>query len=79
MIIHLLFLHFTGSTRPIIGSFRNNLKIKFDNYYIYKDLLNVVLLLFILILSLASPFLVGDSENFILANPINSPIHIQPE
>jgi ubiquinol-cytochrome c reductase cytochrome b subunit len=77
--IHLIFLHFTGSTRPRIGSFSNNIKIKFDNYYIYKDLVNIILVLIIIFITLYSPFAVGDPENFILANPINSPIHIQPE
>jgi len=79
VIVHLIFLHYTGSTRPNIGTFSNNIKIKFDNYYIYKDLINVLLIIFIIIIRLLSPFAVGDPENFILANPMNSPIHIQPE
>jgi ubiquinol-cytochrome c reductase cytochrome b subunit len=77
--IHLIFLHYTGSTSPLRGSFSNNLKIKFDNYYIYKDLINIIFILLIIFVRLFSPFAVGDPENFILANPLNSPIHIQPE
>jgi len=79
VIIHLIFLHYTGSTSPNLGNFSNTIKIKFDNYYIYKDLVNVVLIILIFFITLLSPFAVGDPENFILANPINSPIHIQPE
>jgi len=79
VIVHLIFLHYTGSTSPNIGTFNNNIKIKFDNYYIYKDLINVILILIIIFIRILSPFLVGDPENFILANSINSPIHIQPE
>lgn len=79
VIIHLVFLHYTGSTSPIIGSFSNNIKIKFDNYYIYKDLFNLLFIILMIFIRLFSPFAVGDPENFILANPLNSPIHIQPE
>ena len=79
VIIHLIFLHYTGSTTPSLGSFRNNIKIKFDNYYIYKDIINIVIIFIIIFLTIFSPFIVGDPENFILANPMNSPIHIQPE
>jgi ubiquinol-cytochrome c reductase cytochrome b subunit len=75
----LIFLHFTGSTSPSLGNFTNNIKIKFDNYFIYKDVINILIILIIMFFTIASPFLVGDPENFILANPINSPIHIQPE
>jgi ubiquinol-cytochrome c reductase cytochrome b subunit len=79
VIIHLIFLHYTGSTSPNSGTFRHIRKIKFDNYYVYKDLINIVFIFIIIFITLWSPFAVGDPENFILANPINSPIHIQPE
>jgi ubiquinol-cytochrome c reductase cytochrome b subunit len=79
VIVHLVFLHYSGSTRPNLGNFNNFIKIKFDNYYIYKDLVNIIIIIFIIFITLFSPFAVGDPENFILANPINSPIHIQPE
>lgn len=42
-------------------------------------MVNINLLLIIIFVTLFIPFDVGDPENFILANPINSPIHIQPE
>jgi len=32
-----------------------------------------------LILTLAAPALLGDCENFIPANPLVTPVHIQPE
>jgi ubiquinol-cytochrome c reductase cytochrome b subunit len=75
---HIIFLHFTGSTNTR-GIFSNNIKIKFDNYFIIKDLINIFLIILIILFSLIFPFLIGDSENFILANILNSPIHIQPE
>nr|APX40263.1 cytochrome b [Longitarsus ibericus] len=79
MIIHLLFLHQTGSSNPI-GVNSNIDKIPFHPYFIFKDLLGILTLLFSLIfLTLSNPYLLGDPDNFIPANPLVTPIHIQPE
>ena len=78
-IIHLLFLHTTGSRNPL-GLNRNFDKIPFHPYFINKDLLGILLLLiFIFYISFQTPWLLGDPENFIPANPLVTPIHIQPE
>jgi len=78
-IIHLLFLHETGSNNPLgINSDRD--KIPFHSYYTFKDVVGFVVLLFLLtILVMFSPQLLGDPENFIPANPLVTPVHIQPE
>nr|AOY39823.1 cytochrome b [Curculionoidea sp. 1 KM-2015] len=79
VIIHLIFLHQTGSNNPL-GTPSNIDKIPFHPYFTLKDLFGVIILLFILsILSLQSPYLLGDPDNFIPANPLVTPIHIQPE
>nr|APX39389.1 cytochrome b [Longitarsus luridus] len=79
MIIHLLFLHQTGSSNPI-GVNSNIDKIPFHPYFTFKDILGVLILLFSLIfLTLSNPYLLGDPDNFIPANPLVTPIHIQPE
>lgn len=79
IIIHLLFLHQTGSNNPL-GSNSNQDKISFHPFYSFKDLLGAIFLIWILlILCLTSPFLLGDTENFSPANPLVTPIHIQPE
>nr|APX39337.1 cytochrome b [Longitarsus pratensis] len=79
MIIHLLFLHQTGSSNPI-GVNSNIDKIPFHPYFIFKDILGMLILLFSLIfLTLSNPYLLGDPDNFIPANPLVTPIHIQPE
>lgn len=79
VIIHLLFLHETGSSNPI-GTRRNYNKIAFNPYFIYKDLIGFILLIIILkLICLIEPYLLGDPENFIQANPIITPVHIQPE
>ncbi len=79
VIIHLVFLHQTGSTNPI-GLKRKYYKIPFNPYYSIKDILGFILLLFFLIIiCLLDPFVLGDPENFNIANPIVTPVHIQPE
>nr|ADB82672.1 cytochrome b [Uta stansburiana]ADB82714.1 cytochrome b [Uta stansburiana]ADB82716.1 cytochrome b [Uta stansburiana]ADB82728.1 cytochrome b [Uta stansburiana]ADB82729.1 cytochrome b [Uta stansburiana] len=77
--IHLLFLHETGSNNPT-GLASNTDKIPFHPYFSYKDLLGALLLtLLLLLLALFSPNLLGDPENFSPANPLVTPPHIKPE
>lgn len=77
--IHLLFLHQTGSNNPV-GTTSNTDKIPFHPYFSTKDLVGFIILLWLLIiLVLTNPFLLGDTENFIPANPLVTPVHIQPE
>nr|AAX14562.1 cytochrome b [Ctenopoma pellegrini] len=79
VIIHLLFLHETGSNNPI-GLNPNVDKISFHPYFSYKDLLGFAALLIMLTtLSLFSPNLLGDPDNFTPANPLVTPPHIKPE
>uniref|UniRef100_B6A7V2 Cytochrome b n=1 Tax=Dionda episcopa TaxID=364070 RepID=B6A7V2_9TELE len=78
-ILHLLFLHETGSNNPA-GLNSDADKISFHPYFSYKDLLGFVLMLLALTtLTLFSPTLLGDPENFTPANPLVTPPHIQPE
>nr|ACX48672.1 cytochrome b [Algansea avia] len=78
-ILHLLFLHETGSNNPA-GLNSDADKISFHPYFSYKDLLGFVLMLLALTsLTLFSPTLLGDPENFAPANPLVTPPHIQPE
>nr|YP_010397836.1 cytochrome b [Rasbora jacobsoni]UQJ79048.1 cytochrome b [Rasbora jacobsoni] len=78
-VLHLLFLHETGSNNPI-GLNPNTDKISFHPYFSYKDLLGFLLMLLgLLILALFSPNLLGDPENFTPANPLVTPPHIKPE
>nr|YP_010463329.1 cytochrome b [Ischyja manlia]UUJ37857.1 cytochrome b [Ischyja manlia]WCO10532.1 cytochrome b [Ischyja manlia] len=77
--IHLLFLHQTGSNNPL-GLNSNYDKIPFHPFFSYKDILGMIMLLFFLImLTLINPYLLGDPDNFIPANPLVTPEHIQPE
>nr|ATU07067.1 cytochrome b [Neotrogla sp. 5 KY-2017] len=77
--IHLLFLHQTGSNNPL-GIKLNIDKIPFHPYFSYKDILGFsITLMFLVKLNLISPYILGDPDNFIPANPLVTPLHIQPE
>nr|YP_010048900.1 cytochrome b [Paralipsa gularis]QPK77273.1 cytochrome b [Paralipsa gularis] len=79
VMIHLLFLHMTGSNNPL-GINSNLDKIPFHPFFSFKDLIGFIIMLFLLImLTLTNPYLLGDPDNFIPANPMVTPIHIQPE
>nr|AXS64814.1 cytochrome b [Cleridae sp. 1 KM-2017] len=79
VMIHLLFLHQTGSNNPL-GMNSNIDKIPFHPYFSFKDILGFLIMSFFLItLTLISPYYLGDPDNFIPANPLVTPIHIQPE
>ena len=78
-ILHLLFLHETGSNNPL-GVNRDAQKVPFHRYYTFKDLVGFVVFMGVLLfLVLFYPQLLGDPENFIPANPLVTPVHIQPE
>jgi ubiquinol-cytochrome c reductase cytochrome b subunit len=78
-IVHLLFLHQTGSNNPL-GVNSNRDEIPFHPYFSITDLFGFIIIIWALIsLALINPFLLGDTENFIPANPLVTPVHIQPE
>nr|AXS65539.1 cytochrome b [Chrysomeloidea sp. 7 KM-2017] len=79
VIIHLLFLHQTGSSNPL-GTKSNIDKVTFHPYFSFKDIVGFLILLFLLsLLTLYNPYLLGDPDNFTPANPLVTPVHIQPE
>nr|UVN15323.1 cytochrome b [Nasonia oneida] len=79
VIIHLVFLHETGSSNPM-GLNSNMNKISFNPYYIIKDLMGFIMMILILLLvCLLNPYILSDPENFNSANSMITPIHIQPE
>nr|AAP42819.2 cytochrome b [Bombyx mandarina]ADE18194.1 cytochrome b [Bombyx mandarina]ADE18207.1 cytochrome b [Bombyx mandarina]ADE18285.1 cytochrome b [Bombyx mandarina]ADE18558.1 cytochrome b [Bombyx mandarina] len=77
--IHLLFLHQTGSNNPL-GLNSNLDKIPFHPFFTFKDLIGFIILIKMLtLLTLIKPYLLGDPDNFTPANPLVTPVHIQPE
>nr|YP_009307945.1 cytochrome b [Eusyllis blomstrandi]AOR87118.1 cytochrome b [Eusyllis blomstrandi] len=78
-VLHLLFLHQTGSNNPL-GLSSSSLKIPFHTYYSTKDSAGFMLLLMLLVfIAFFTPNLLTDPENYIPANPLVTPIHIKPE
>nr|BCH36362.1 cytochrome b [Acanthaster planci] len=78
-IIHLFFLHQTGSNNPT-GIESKFDKTPFHTYFSYKDLTGfIALFTLISVIVLLSPTLLSDPENFNPANPLVTPVHIQPE
>nr|NP_008165.2 cytochrome b [Patiria pectinifera]Q33818.2 RecName: Full=Cytochrome b; AltName: Full=Complex III subunit 3; AltName: Full=Complex III subunit III; AltName: Full=Cytochrome b-c1 complex subunit 3; AltName: Full=Ubiquinol-cytochrome-c reductase complex cytochrome b subunit [Patiria pectinifera] len=78
-IIHLFFLHQTGSNNPT-GIESKFDKTPFHTYFSTKDITGFIILFMLLSsIVLLSPNLLNDPENFNPANPLVTPIHIQPE
>nr|YP_009775111.1 cytochrome b [Blaps rhynchoptera]QJA14897.1 cytochrome b [Blaps rhynchoptera]QJA15167.1 cytochrome b [Blaps rhynchoptera] len=79
VMIHLLFLHQTGSNNPL-GLNSNIDKIPFHPYFSFKDIMGMIIMLMtMVILSIMGPYLLSDPDNFTPANPLVTPVHIQPE
>nr|AXS66059.1 cytochrome b [Cucujoidea sp. 42 KM-2017] len=79
VMIHILFLHQTGSNNPL-GTNSNLDKIPFHPYFSIKDLMGFIFFILSLnFIMLNMPYMLGDPDNFIPANPLVTPVHIQPE
>nr|YP_011018100.1 cytochrome b [Bhatia longiradiata]WQH58298.1 cytochrome b [Bhatia longiradiata] len=77
--IHLFFLHLTGSSNPM-GINANLDKIPFHPFFSIKDIMGFSMTItMLLMLTLSTPYLLSDPDNFVPANPMVTPIHIQPE
>lgn len=78
-IIHIILIHEKGSSNPL-GVSINLDKIPFHPYFTIKDLLGIFLVIIIFsYLIIINPYKFIDAENFNIANPIITPLHIQPE
>nr|YP_009020467.1 cytochrome b [Geocharax gracilis]CDN85556.1 cytochrome b [Geocharax gracilis] len=78
-LIHILFIHNSGATNPL-GIQTSYDKIPFHPYFTFKDIVGFLLIFMLLIsLTLFHPYLLSDPDNFIPANPLVTPVHIQPE
>ena len=69
-IIHLLFLHQTGSNNPL-GLNKNTDKIPFHPYFAVKDIVGFIITIIALtILTLKEPYILRDPDNFTPASPL---------
>ena len=77
--VHLMTIHVSGSNNPI-GVSANLDKLPFAPYYIFKDLITIFAFFFVLSLFVFfMPNVLGDSENYVMANPMQTPAAIVPE
>ena len=79
VVAHLIALHVHGSSNPN-GISNNGDRLPFHPYFVFKDLVTV--LLFILVLAIMVfyyPNVLGHSDNYIQANPMQTPASIVPE
>jgi ubiquinol-cytochrome c reductase cytochrome b subunit len=80
VLMHLIGLHDTGGSNNPMGVSSNLARLPMGPYYLFKDL--ITFFLFIWVLSLFvyfMPNVLGDSENYIKANPMQTPAAIVPE
>jgi ubiquinol-cytochrome c reductase cytochrome b subunit len=78
-IFHIIFLHQRGSNNPI-GLNSDSDRVSFHIYYSIKDTLGFSISLTILfLLVIFTPNIFTDPENYLVANPLVTPIHIKPE
>lgn len=78
-LVHLLYLHDRGSSNPLGLSSDCDI-IKFHPYFSVKDLVGFIFIWGLLgSVVLFFPNILIDPENFINANPLVTPTHIQPE
>nr|QST18659.1 cytochrome b [Brachionus angularis] len=79
VILHIFYLHLYGSSNPL-GVSSNTNKVSFHYYYSVKDLYVYFVFLFVfMVFTLKYGYIFMDAENFIPANPLVTPTHIQPE
>jgi len=78
-ILHIILLHESGSNNPL-GIRSNSDRIPFHIYFSTKDIIGLTIITTLLLLSIMFfPNIVNDPENFIEANLLITPTHIQPE
>lgn len=77
ILVHLVSLHFYGSSSKNLKRLRGVDKIKFDPLFTWKDFLTLRILFRVILLFKGMRWL--DPENYLEANEITSPLHIKPE
>jgi len=80
VLMHLIALHDTvGSSNPL-GVSGNYDRLPFAPYFIFKDLVTIFIFMFVLsVFVFFMPNALGDSENYVMANPMQTPPAIVPE
>jgi len=80
VLMHLIALHDTAGSSNPLGVSGNYDRITFAPYYLFKDLITIFIFIFGLsVFVFFMPNVLGDSDNYIMANPMQTPAAIVPE
>ena len=80
VLMHLISLHDTAGSGNPLGVSGTYDRVPFAPYYLFKDLITIFIFIFVLSsFVFFMPNILGDSENYIMANPMQTPAAIVPE
>jgi ubiquinol-cytochrome c reductase cytochrome b subunit len=80
VLMHLIALHDTAGSSNPLGVSGNYDRVPFAPYFLFKDLITIFIFIFVLsIFVFFMPNVLGDSDNYIPANPMQTPAAIVPE
>jgi ubiquinol-cytochrome c reductase cytochrome b subunit len=80
VIMHLIAFHETAGSSNPLGISGNYDRLPFAPYFVFKDLITIFMFMFVLsIFVFFMPNVLGDSDNYIMANPMQTPAAIVPE
>jgi len=80
VLMHLIALHDTAGSSNPLGISGNYDRITFAPYYLFKDLITIFIFIFVLSsFVFFMPNYLGDPENYVMANPMQTPAAIVPE
>jgi ubiquinol-cytochrome c reductase cytochrome b subunit len=78
--MHLIALHDSSASGNPLGLSANSDRLSFAPYFLFKDLITIFI--FFIALSMFVFFMpneLGDNENYVMANPMQTPAAIVPE
>jgi ubiquinol-cytochrome c reductase cytochrome b subunit len=80
VIMHLIALHDSAGSGNPLGVSGNYDRLPFAPYFVFKDLITIFIFIWVLSLFVFfMPNILGDSENYVMANPMQTPPAIVPE
>jgi ubiquinol-cytochrome c reductase cytochrome b subunit len=80
ILMHMIALHDTAGSSNPLGISGNYDRVSFAPYFLFKDLVTIFIFIFALsTFVFFMPNYLGDSENYVMANPMQTPAAIVPE
>lgn len=78
--MHLIALHDSAGSNNPLGVSGNYDRVPFSPFFVFKDLITIFIFMWVLSLFVFFiPNFLGDSENYVVANPMQTPPAIVPE